>query len=203
MRAGSPVSSHRASDDAVFLIGFMGAGKSSVGQALSKRLSWTFEDLDERVERRERRSVAQIFRESGEPAFRRAENSALQELLDGMHMQPRVVALGGGACVQASNAALLKASGMPIVFLDAAVDELWQRCCRQSAETGSERPLLISREQFRNLYDSRRPHYSQASLTVQTGGRTVEDVADEIVQKLELKNRPGKPNKEKSSEVPE
>lgn len=168
----------------------MGAGKSSVGRVLGNRLSWPFEDLDDRIERRERRSVAQIFRESGEPAFRRAENSALQELLDGIHTQPRVVALGGGAYVQASNAALLKASGAPIIFLDGPVDELWERCCRQAAQTGSGRPLLNSPEQFRELYDNRRRYYSQASLTVQTGGRSVEEVAGEIVERLELKTAP-------------
>lgn len=181
----------------------MGAGKSSVGRELGNRLSWIFEDLDDRIERRERRTIAQIFRESGEPAFRRAEHSALQELLDGIHAQPRVVALGGGAYVQASNAALLKASGVPIVFLDGSPEELWERCCRQAAETGAERPLLNSPEQFRDLYHRRRPHYCQASLAVQTGGRTVEEIAHEIVQRLELKIRPGKSNKEKSSEVPE
>ena len=71
--------------DAVFLVGFMGAGKSSVGAALGRRLNWIFEDLDDRIERRERRTVAEIFRESGEPAFRRAERSALQDVLEGIH----------------------------------------------------------------------------------------------------------------------
>src|SRR6202167_1232730 len=67
---------------AVVLIGFMGAGKSSVGRALSAQLGWAFEDLDERIERRERRKVFEIFRDFGEPAFRLAELSALKELLN-------------------------------------------------------------------------------------------------------------------------
>lgn len=198
VQMGTPPSTGGSLPDAVFLIGFMGAGKSSVGRALGARLSWAFEDLDQRIERRERRSVAQIFRESGEPAFRRAENSALQELLDGIHSQPRVVALGGGVYVHTANAALLKACGVPIVFLDGPVEELWERCRRQAAEAGSERPLLNSVEQFRELYQSRRPHYCEVSLTVQTGGRKVEEIAQEIVQRLALKERPTKPHKEKA-----
>jgi len=66
---------------AVILVGFMGAGKTSVGRALGGRLGWRFQDLDERVQAREGRSVADIFRESGETEFRRAEHAALRELL--------------------------------------------------------------------------------------------------------------------------
>jgi shikimate kinase len=175
-----------ATPAAVFLVGFMGAGKSSVGTALGKRLHWTFEDLDERIERRERRTVAQIFRESGEPAFRRAEQSALREVLDGIHSQPRIVALGGGAYVQTSNSALLKAAGVPIVFLDAPVEELWERCCKQASAAEWERPLLRGRDEFCELYEKRRPRYSEASHIVETGGRTVDEIAVEIVQKLGL-----------------
>jgi shikimate kinase len=171
----------------VFLIGFMGAGKTSVGRLLGERLNWVFEDLDDRIERRERRTVAQIFRESGEAAFRRAEHSALQELLDGLEGQCRVVALGGGAYVQSNNAALLKSSGLPIIFLDATVEDLWDRCCEQSAEAGSQRPLLRDPDHFRQLYQSRRRTYAEAPMSIQTSGRTIFEIAAEIEQKLGLK----------------
>ncbi len=171
---------------AVFLVGFMGAGKSSVGRILAQRLNWTFEDLDDRIERRERRTVAQIFRESGEAAFRRAEHSALQDVLDCMAGEARIIALGGGAFVQSNNVTLLKSSGVPTVFLDAAVEELWERCCRQAGETGTERPLLQTPEQFRELYEIRRPHYAGASFTIQTGRRAVDEIATEIEQRLGL-----------------
>lgn len=187
MRTGSPERLRTSAPEAVFLVGFMGAGKSSVGAALGRRLNWNFEDLDDRIERRERRTVAQIFRESGEPAFRRAERSALQDVLEGIHDQARVVALGGGAFVQGSNAELLRSSGVPIIFLDAPVEELWERCCRQANEAAAERPLLRSLDHFRELHEKRRPQYCEASLTIETGGRTVDEIADEIAAKLGLK----------------
>ena len=89
--------------------------------------------------------------------------------------------------MQKENAALLKASGLPTVFLDASVDELWQRCCTQASESGTERPLLRNLEQFRKLYEARRENYSAASLVIQTGNRAVEAIAAEIVERLGLK----------------
>lgn len=172
----------------VFLVGFMGAGKTSVGRALGQRLNWVFEDLDDRIQTREGRTVAEIFRDSGESEFRRAESAALQLVIEELSGgSARIVALGGGAFVQRENAALLEASGMPTVFLDAPVEELWQRCRRQATENGTERPLLRSVEQFRKLHAIRRKSYSKASLRVQTGSRTVDTIAAEIAKALGLK----------------
>jgi len=166
----------------------MGAGKSSVGRALGQRLNWLFEDLDDRIERREQRTVARIFRDSGESAFRLAEHSALREALDELKGGAvRVTALGGGAFVQKENAALLLTAGWPTVFLDAPVEVLWRRCRQQAAEAGAERPLLQSEEQFRTLHQARRKAYLRASLKVGTAGRTVEAVAEEIRIALGLK----------------
>jgi len=80
---------------AVVLVGFMGAGKSTVGRALSRRLGLPFEDLDDRIEQREGKAIEQIFRESGEAGFREAETAALRELLGELDSSLRVVALGG------------------------------------------------------------------------------------------------------------
>jgi shikimate kinase len=173
---------------AVFLVGFMGAGKSSVGRALAERLNWLFEDLDDRIEGREGRTVAEIFRDSGESGFRTAEHSALRQALEEMRGGvARIVALGGGAFVQPGNAALLKAAGAPTVFLDAPLRELWQRCCKQANNAGAERPLLKSMEEFRRLYENRRKNYARASLKVGTGNRTVDAIAKEIAKALGLK----------------
>jgi shikimate kinase len=175
-------------DNAVFLVGFMGAGKTSVGRVLGQRLNWIFEDLDDRIAAREGRSVAEIFRDSGESEFRRAEHAALQHLLGELRGGgARIMALGGGAFVQKENAALLTSSSLPTVFLDAPVEELWRRCCTQASESGTQRPLLRSVEEFRKLYDARRRNYLKASLQIQTRNRTVETIVAEIAETLGLK----------------
>lgn len=174
--------------NSVFLVGFMGAGKTSVGRALGQRLNWVFEDLDDRIQAREGRTVAEIFRDAGESEFRRAEHSALQHVLEELRGGgARIVALGGGAFVQKENAALLKASSVPTVFLDAPLEELWLRCRTQATKNGTERPLLRSMEQFRKLYETRRKSYSKASLKIQTGSRAVETITAEIAKALGLK----------------
>jgi shikimate kinase len=166
----------------------MGAGKSVVGRALGQQLNWVFEDLDQRIEQREGRTVAEIFRDSGEAAFRSAEHSALQQVLaESRGGVARVVALGGGASVQPQNAALLNAAGASTVFLKAPVEELWQRCRKHAEETGAERPLFGSKEEFRRLYESRHKSYLKASLTVETQGRTANAIAAEIAKRLGLK----------------
>jgi shikimate kinase len=183
-----PPRAPRFAGNAVFLVGFMGAGKTTVGRLLGQQLNWAFEDLDDRIELRERRTVPAIFRESGEAEFRRAEHLALRSLMEELAGGAlKIVALGGGAFVQKRNAALLKSSGMPTVFLDASVDELWQRCSKQAVETRSQRPLLQSREQFSELHEMRRTFYSAASLKIKTNGRSVEEIACEITEALALK----------------
>jgi shikimate kinase len=174
--------------NAVFLVGFMGAGKTSVGGALAEHLNWVFEDLDDRIQQREGRTVAEIFRDSGEPEFRRAEHAALEQVLEELRGGvARVVALGGGAFVQEDNAAMLLSSKVPTVFLDAPVEQLWQRCRQQASETGAERPLLSSKEQFRDLHASRRKSYIKASVKMETGNRAVKTIAAEIAETLGLK----------------
>ena len=166
----------------------MGAGKSSVGCALGQRLNWIFEDLDDRIEQREGRRVAEIFRDSGEDGFRRAETLALQQALADLRGGvSRVIALGGGAFAQKTNAALLAASGFPTIFLDASVEELWQRCCTQANQSGTERPLLRSLEEFRKLNETRRKGYARASWQIPTGSRTVEAIVADITETLGLK----------------
>lgn len=167
---------------AVVLVGFMGAGKSSVGQVLAQKLSWKFEDLDQRIEQREGRTIEQIFQGSGEPSFRRAEHAALRELLADATTTPRVIALGGGAFIQDENVELLKSAGAPTVFLDGTAQELFARCQQQAIQ----RPLRRDPGDFARLYELRRPKYLMASLSVQTGGKSIEAVASEVAQALGL-----------------
>ena len=166
----------------VFLVGFMGAGKTSVGRALGRLLNWKFEDLDDRIEAREGRSIERIFADSGEAGFRRAESAALSELLRERDWFPRVVALGGGAFVQAQNAAMIQAADVPTVFLDAPVEELYRRCEQEQRE----RPLRRDVKQFRELYEQRRQSYLAAGLRVDTYGKEVDAVAAEVACSLGL-----------------
>jgi len=175
---------------ALFLVGFMGAGKSSVGRTLGEHLGWTFVDLDERIERREGKTIAELFQKSGEQRFRRAERTALRELLKELRSGSQmIVALGGGAFVQKENAAGIKSTGVPTVFLDAPADELWRRC--QEQRTQVERPLLIDAEAFQGLYEARRPGYLKASLRMETSGKDAAAVAAEVAKAFDLDRRKG------------
>ena len=171
---------------AVLLVGFMGAGKSTAGRALAERLECAFEDLDERIARREGRTVPEIFRDSGEAHFRRGERAALREVLDELGAgAEKVVALGGGAFGQLANWGLIEASGVPTLFLDAPVEELWRRCRGQAEAQGERRPLLKSLNEFRELYQARRPRYLKASHRLETGGKEIEELVAEMVEVLD------------------
>ena len=164
----------------ICLVGFMGAGKSTVGRILARKLGWRFTDLDDVIETRERRRIAEIFRDAGEPAFRQAEHAALRELLRSPREAPLILALGGGAFAQAENVVLLRQVGWPVVFLDASLEELRRRCALQD----SERPLFRDEHQFRRLYEVRRPYYKEADFRIETAGLTEEETAAEVARRL-------------------
>jgi len=165
----------------VFLVGFMGSGKNTVGRELAGRLSWQFIDMDREIENREHQSIPEIFRTRGEPAFRQAESAALGDFLASSLGQDSIVALGGGAFAQENNRRLL--SHWPTVFLDAPVEELWRRC----QQDGVERPLRRNLQQFARLYEERLPFYREASLTVETSGKKLLSICSEIENALRLR----------------
>lgn len=180
--AASRPAQDRVRERAVVLVGFMGAGKTSVGRALSRRLGLPFEDLDDRIELREGKTIEQIFRESGEAEFRRVEAAALRELLAEISSSVRVVALGGGAFVQPINAALIAKAKVHSVFLDAPVEELMRRC----EEGPSLRPLRQDLKRFKELYDKRRRSYMKATIRIETSGKDVDRIAAEVACSLGL-----------------
>jgi len=160
----------------------MGAGKTSVGRALGARLGWPFEDLDDRIRSRAGRSIEEIFRDAGEQEFRRVEHEALQEIVASGGSISRIIGLGGGAFVQPVNAALIQQTEAITVFLDAPVEDLWRRC--QSDQI--QRPLQKDAQQFMSLYDERRPRYMMATHCIQTSGKTIDGVAEEVAALLKF-----------------
>ncbi len=168
----------------------MGSGKTSTGEALANLLGWDFVDLDAEIEAREGMSVRLFFQQKGETAFREAEYEALCKcLLD--RKRATVIALGGGAFVQANNVALLREAGALTVFLDAPVDEMLERCgVEDAADPANLRPLAANTSQFRALYEARLPHYRTAHVTIQTSGKSVVEVAKDIAASLELQKCP-------------
>ena len=164
----------------IVLIGFMGAGKSTIGRELSRRLGWRFVDLDRWVEKRERRRIAQIFATDGEAAFRAMETQALNTVIN-ERSGPLVLALGGGAWIQPANADRLKLEGARVVFLDADIDELRSRCGSKAAR----RPLFKDENQFRRLHAARYQSYMQADVRIDTTGQSVTAVAKRLAELLQ------------------
>ncbi|HET9839636.1 MAG TPA: shikimate kinase [Candidatus Angelobacter sp.] len=161
----------------IVLIGFMGAGKTTVGRVLAKRLRWPFFDLDDVIEQRERQTIGVIFSQHGETAFRRSETAALRHLLEESAPAGNLIlALGGGAFVQPENRALLEQAGAVTVLLEAPLEELQRRCLGEH----KVRPLAQQQERFAELFAARHADYQRAQYRVQTQGKPVEQVAAEI-----------------------
>jgi len=147
----------------VFLIGFMGSGKTTIGRLLAQELGWDFIDLDEMIERREGMSIESIFDTRGEPYFRRVEMDLLKEIVS---KSRTVVALGGGTVTQDATWPLLRRNGV-VVYLRCRVDELYRRL-----QDDHNRPLLrrLSPEQrlqkIEELLILREPFYRRADFVV-------------------------------------
>ncbi|MEU4095433.1 shikimate kinase [Streptomyces sp. NPDC026673] len=165
----------------VVLVGPMGVGKTTVGELLAERLGTTCRDTDADIVEAEGRPISDIFVEDGEEHFRVLEAEAVRSALA---EHPGVLALGGGSILAEDTRKLL--TGLPVVFLDMDVAEAVKRVGLDTA-----RPLLAvnPRRQWRELMDARRPLYTEvARAVVSTEGRTPEDVADAVLDALELKN---------------
>lgn len=171
---------------AIALVGFMGAGKTTVGRALAERMGWRFYDLDDLIQAREGRRVAEIFTHQGEPRFRELEQLVVREILAAENTASLVLGLGGGAFPQEPIRVILQEAGIPAVFLDASHEELYRR----SEEPDVVRPMRRDIEQFRQLYERRRPAYLQAHLRIETAGKEISTVVDEIISGLNLKPNP-------------
>jgi shikimate kinase len=143
--------------DKLYLVGFMGAGKTTVARALGRRTGWRVEDIDERIEAREHRTVASIFAQQGEPYFRQLERQVLGELLPLRHV---VIATGGGTFVEADNRALMLADGA-VAWLDLPLAQVIAR-----VPADGRRPLASDRAHMEQLYTRRQLAYAHAHVRI-------------------------------------
>jgi shikimate kinase len=162
--------------DKVYLVGFMGAGKTTAARALGKRLDWKVEDIDVCIEREERRDIPTIFRQDGEPYFRTRERQVLVSLLPERGV---VVASGGGTFVDPANRELMLRDGA-VVWLDAPLATVLSR-----VPLDGRRPLAADRLEMEQLYNQRLAAYRQAHFKVDAGRGSVEGLVDAIVEWLD------------------
>ena len=158
--------------DKLYLVGFMGAGKTSVARALGRRLGWRVEDIDHRIEDRERRRVGEIFAKDGEPYFRTVERTVLNELLPERHI---VIATGGGTFVDPDNRTAMLSDGA-VAWLDVPLERVIAR-----VPADGRRPLASDRVQMEQLYARRQAAYSQAHVRIDAS-KPVPEVVERLLE---------------------
>jgi shikimate kinase len=159
----------------IYLVGFMGSGKTTVGKLLADRLGWTFVDLDDDIEAEQHTSIPEIFEKQGEERFRELETEAIRKRVKMVRSgRPMVVALGGGAFVREENYELLSEHGVT-VWLDCPLGVAWRRV---SVETN--RPLARDCGKFGELFEARRSIYARAEYRVEVNSDDPEAVVDAI-----------------------
>ena len=162
----------------IVLIGFMGAGKSSVAQWLAEQLGWPVVSTDELIVQLEKRPINEIFANSGEPYFRQVEKKIVQEV---SLRQEAILDCGGGVVLDKDNVANLKKSGI-LFYLKASPAEIFRRVQPQT-----HRPLLNTphpQEKIKELLEKRAAFYAEADHTIDTTGKSVEQVGQAILAVL-------------------
>ncbi|WP_100331549.1 shikimate kinase [Bacillus xiapuensis] len=163
----------------IFLTGFMGAGKTTIGQLLAKKLNCSVIDTDEYIEQQEQLTISDIFNAKGEEYFRGVETAVLAAL----GPEDGIITTGGGMIMREDNRRLMKQIGQ-VVFLEADLSVIFARLAEDAS-----RPLIQNKEkeEVQQLYDHRLPLYREtADITVQTANQTPEQAAEEIIRRLKL-----------------
>lgn len=167
----------------IYLIGLMGAGKSTVGRMLAKRLGKTFFDSDYEIEKRCGVKIPTIFEMEGEEGFRKRESTVIKDLTQ---LEDIVLATGGGSVLLPENRSLLHDHGY-VIYLRANPHELWIR-----TRNDKGRPLLNTadpQKRFKELFEIRDPLYSSiAHQTIETGKPNVTQLINKLVMQLELQS---------------
>ncbi|MCM8786703.1 MAG: shikimate kinase [Candidatus Omnitrophica bacterium] len=162
----------------IYLVGFMGTGKTTVGKFLAERIKKKFVEMDEEIEKKEGKKIVDIFKEKGEPYFRKLEKELLKELAKQSDL---VVSCGGGLICDEENLEILKKSGLVINLL-ASPETIYERT-RHSLD----RPLLnVSKplDRIKELLKKRRPFYRQAHYSIKTDTITADEVVEKIIKIL-------------------
>ena len=162
------------------LIGFMGAGKTSVGRLAAEQLHFDYVDTDELIQSHTKRSITEIFKTEGEPAFRALEQQVVKELTG---CQQTVICTGGGLPTHPPNLDSLKTHAL-IVCLWASPEKIWERVKNQS-----HRPLLHDpdpQKKIRELLAAREPFYRQADVLLNTDIRSAREVAQQVVHQFRV-----------------
>ena len=178
MRYSNPVSIHRPLRN-LALIGFMGTGKSSVGQFVAAHLHFAFLDTDQMIEARAGKSINEIFAQEGEPAFRECERQIVQELTA---RRRTVISTGGGLPEDAANLESLKSHAL-VVCLWASPEKIWERVRNQT-----HRPLLHDPDplaKIRELLAARETAYRRADVLINTEMRSVREVAQQVIHQFQ------------------
>ncbi|TVQ11384.1 MAG: shikimate kinase [Balneolaceae bacterium] len=172
----------------IFLTGFMGAGKTTIGRILAGRFKYIFIDLDHYIEKKERKTVSYIFSKFGEAHFRNLEKKYLAELAGWKNV---VVALGGGTLTDTDVVNSIKSSGV-LVYIDVAMHTILERVKRNHKrpllldDNGSLKPDKILESELKELLDRRRQLYEMAHITeVQVAGNSAEKHAENLIPKIE------------------
>jgi shikimate kinase len=164
----------------IALIGFMGTGKSAIGQAVANKLGWQFVEVDTMIEQMAGKAIPDIFAQSGEIAFRELEIEAVKRAAIG---KKQVIACGGGVVLNTINIARLRETSV-LVLLTASPATILKR----TSQSGNTRPLLagadISVERIKELLDYREPYYQRAAdMTINTTKLNINAAADVIIEK--------------------
>lgn len=165
-------------DSHIVLVGMMGAGKSSVGRALARKLGRQLLDSDEMIEGRTGRTVREIWSADGEPAFRKLETEVLSEAIAAT--EPAIIAAAGGVVLSEDNRSVLKGAGAHVVWLLADVELLLDR-----VKAGMHRPLLDEDPEgtLRTMYEQRSDLYQEvADAIVSVDNRSINDVAGAVLR---------------------
>jgi shikimate kinase len=166
----------------IVLVGFMGAGKSTIGVLLARQLQWRFLDADTVLQERSGSSIAEIFSRHGELEFRRLEAETIGNLVREDRL---VLAVGGGAVeTEAIRQALLCTPETCVVFLEAPLEVMIARCEQQPG--AAVRPILKDRERLLSRFEARLPHYRNAHLVVETASLTPEGTTKRIIEAVRM-----------------